>query len=118
MPVWRMVCAAGPVHGKSPRRCGPRYWPANQQRYADFGPPLAAEYLGREDGLEVDHETLRRWLVAEDLWQARRRRQQHRQWLVRKACLGQMVQLDGAHHDWFESRRAKAVLMVNRFAGK
>jgi len=81
-------------------------------RYADFGPTLAAEYLRGEEGLEVDHETLRRWLVAEGLWQARRRRQQHRQWRERKACLGQMVQLDGSHHDWFEGRRDKAVLMV------
>jgi hypothetical protein len=60
----------------------------------------------------VDHDTLRRWLVTEGLWQARRRRQQHRQWRERKACLGQMVQLDGSHHDWFEGRRGKAVLMV------
>jgi hypothetical protein len=82
-----------------------------QSRYADFGPTLAAEYLRREDGLEVDHDTLRRWLVAEGLWQAQRRRQQHRQWRERKACLGQMVPLDGSHHDWFEGRRAKAVLM-------
>jgi transposase len=83
-----------------------------RSRYADFGPTLAAEYLEREDGLKVDHDTLRRWLVEEGLWQARRRRQQHRQWRERKACLGQMVQLDGSHHDWFEGRRAKAVLMV------
>ncbi|HUD84505.1 MAG TPA: hypothetical protein VMQ67_13430, partial [Candidatus Saccharimonadales bacterium] len=38
--------------------------------------------------------------------------QQHRQWRQRKGRLGQMVQLDGSHHDWFEGRRAKAVLMV------
>ncbi len=50
--------------------------------------------------------------MAEGVWQIRRRRQQHRQWRERKACLGQMVQLDGSHHDWFEGRRTKAVLMV------
>jgi transposase len=121
--VWRRYKKkgdAGLVHGlrgrPSARRKAPRLR-ANilaryQSRYADFGPTLAAEYLRREDGLEVDHDTLRRWLVAEGLWQARRRRQQHRQWRERKACLGQMVQLDGSHHDWFEGRRAKAVLMV------
>jgi hypothetical protein len=83
-----------------------------RSRYGDFGPTLAAEHLLEQDGLKVDHETLRRWLMAEGVWQTRRRRQQHRQWRERKACLGQMVQLDGSHHDWFEGRRAKAVLMV------
>jgi len=42
----------------------------------------------------------------------RRRRQQHRQWRERKPCFGAMVQLDGSHHDWFEGRRGKCVLMV------
>lgn len=83
-----------------------------EQRYADFGPTLAAEYLRKEDKLEVDHETLRRWLLDKGWWQIQRRRQQHRQWRERKSCLGQMVQLDGSHHDWFEGRRAKASLMV------
>jgi hypothetical protein len=121
--VWRRYQDqgdAGLVHGlrgrPSARRTAPRLrariLARYRMRYADFGPTLAAEYLRREDRLAVDHETLRRWLVAEGLWQARRRRQQHRQWRERKACLGQMVQLDGSHHDWFEGRRAKAVLMV------
>ena len=82
-----------------------------RQRYPDFGPTLAAEYLAK-DGLEVDHETLRRWLLEEGLWQISRGRQKHRQWRERKPCLGQMVQMDGSHHDWFEGRRDKAVLMV------
>ena len=81
------------------------------QRYADFGPTLAAEYLA-EEGLQVDHETLRRWLIAEGKRVVRRRRQKHRQWRERKPCFGQMVQLDGSHHDWFEGRRAQCVLMV------
>ena len=84
-------------------RCDERYW--------DFGPTLAAEYLAA-DGLKVDHETLRRWLLAEGKRTVRRRRQAHRQWRERKACFGQRVQLDGSHHDWLEGRRAKAVLMV------
>ena len=82
-----------------------------QERYPDFGPTLAAEHLVRE-GLGVDHETLRRWLLAKGLWTLRRRRQKHRQWRERKACFGELVQMDGWHHDWFEGRRAKAVLMV------
>ena len=81
------------------------------QRYPDFGPTLAAEYLARE-GLEVDHETLRRWLLAKGSRTVRRRRQQHRQWRERKPSFGAMVQLDGSDHDWFEGRRDRAVLMV------
>jgi hypothetical protein len=83
-----------------------------QERYNDFGPTLAAEYLAREDRLLIDHETLRRWLVAEGLWQKHRRGQQHRQRRERKACLGEMVQLDGSDHDWFEGRAERATLMV------
>jgi hypothetical protein len=81
------------------------------ERYPDFGPTLAAEKL-REDGLGMDHETLRRWLIEKGLWKVGRKRQQHRAWRERKECFGQMVQLDGSHHDWFEGRRQKAVLMV------
>jgi hypothetical protein len=82
-----------------------------QERYGDFGPTLAAEYMSQE-GLEVDHETLRRWLVEEGHWTIVRGRPKHRQWRERKPCFGQMVQMDGSHHDWFEGRREKAVLMV------
>ncbi len=82
-----------------------------EERYPDFGPTLAAEYLAKEK-LVVDHETLRRWLQAEGKRTIRRRRQRHRQWRERKPCFGMMVQMDGSHHDWFEGRRAKCVLMV------
>lgn len=82
-----------------------------RKRYADFGPTLAAEHL-REEGLALDHETLRRWLVEEQLWAPGRPRRAHRAWRERRECFGQMVQLDGSHHDWFEGRREKAVLMV------
>jgi transposase len=82
-----------------------------EERYADFGPTLLAEELEKE-GLMVDHDTLRRWLLAAGNRTVRRRRQQHRQWRERKPCFGAMVQLDGSHHDWFEGRRGKCVLMV------
>jgi transposase len=82
-----------------------------QTRYGDFGPTLAREYLAKE-GMRVGVETLRLWLMAAGLWQGKRRRSQHRSWRARKEHLGEMVQMDGSHHDWFESRRAWAVLMV------
>jgi len=60
----------------------------------------------------VDHDTVRRWLLAQGQRTVRRRRQAHRQWRERKPCFGAMVQLDGSHHDWFEGRRGPCVLMV------
>ena len=82
-----------------------------EERHADFGPTLMAEHLLKAK-LVVDHETLRRWRMAEGKHIARRRQQTHRQWRERKPCLGAMLQLDGSHHDWFEGRGPKCVLMV------
>jgi len=81
------------------------------KNYADFGPTLMAEHLLKEK-LVVDHETLRRWLLVAGKRTVRRRKQAHRQWRERKPCFGAMVQLDGSHHDWFEGRGPKCVLMV------
>lgn len=83
-----------------------------ESRYAGFGPTLAAEHLERRDGFRICPETLRQWLLREGLWKKRRRRKKHRSWRERKAQAGELVQMDGSHHDWFEGRRQKAVLMV------
>ena len=120
--VWKRYAAAGDaglVHRlrgqPGPRRKAPelraKILARYAARYADFGPTLAAEYLAKEK-LVVDHETLRRWLLAENRRTVRRRRQRFRQWRERKPCLGAMVQLDGSHHDWFEGRRGPCVLLV------
>ncbi len=82
-----------------------------RERYGDFGPTLACEHLARE-GMTLDAETLRRWLLAQGLWRRKRERQKHRQWRERKEHLGELVQMDGSHHDWFEGRGPWAVLMV------
>ncbi|HZL35233.1 MAG TPA: ISNCY family transposase, partial [Tepidisphaeraceae bacterium] len=82
-----------------------------EERYADFGPTLMAEQLAKEQ-LVVDHETLRRWRLAEGQHTVRRRKQVHREWRERKPSFGAMVQLDGSHHDWFEGRGPKCVLRV------
>ena len=81
------------------------------QRYPDFEPTLAAGNLAKEK-LVVDHETLRRWLLAQNQRPVRRKRQRHRQWRERIPCFGAVVHLDGSHHDWFEGRRGQCVLMV------
>jgi transposase len=83
----------------------------HQERYADFGPTLACEKLA-EEGLLVCPDTLTALLKGRGLWERRRRRGRHRRRRERRACLGSMVQMDGSHHDWFEGRGGKCVLMV------
>ena len=121
--VWRRYRDqgdAGLVHrlrGKPGLRCKPPALRTQvltlcaEERYKGFGPTLLAEELEKK-GIVVDHDTVRRWLLAAGTRTVRRRRQQHRQWRERKPCFGAMVQLDGSHHDWFEGRREKCVLMV------
>lgn len=82
------------------------------KRYADFGPLLASEHLAEEHGIVVDHETLRRWMLSAGLWTARRRREAHRAARERRPRRGDLVQIDGSEHDWFEGRGPRAVLMV------
>jgi hypothetical protein len=81
------------------------------RQYAGFGPTLAAEKLAERDGLRVGCETLRGWMTDADLWQPKPRKVEHRQWRERKACLGELVQVDTSEHDWFEGRGEKAYLI-------
>lgn len=81
-----------------------------QERYPDFGPTLAAEKLAL-DGYALDHETLRGWLLKAKLWRKRRKRPRHRSWRERRAHFGELVQMDGSHHPWFEKRAPKSCLM-------
>ena len=76
-----------------------------------FGPTLAAEHLASEDQLEVHPETLRRWMLAEGLWSKVRKRKPHRKRRERKAHFGELVQLDGSFHDWYQKRGRRACLM-------
>ncbi len=82
------------------------------QRYGDFGPTLAAEKLAERHGLAVSAETLRGWLLATGVTHFRRRKRPHRAWRPRKAHVGELVQLDGSHHDWLEGRGPQCVLMA------
>ena len=75
-----------------------------RQHYSDFGATLACEYLQERHSLAVQAQTLRRWLTAEGLWQRRRKSKPQRQRRARRACFGELVQLDGSEHDWFEGR--------------
>jgi len=83
-----------------------------REKYQGFGPTLTAEKLLEIEGIEVSKETVRTWLIAAGQWQKGRKGRTHRQWRERKSCFGEMLQLDGSHHDWFEGRRPKCVLMA------
>jgi hypothetical protein len=83
---------------------------AYRQRYADFGPTFASEKLAQE-GLHVGPQTLRRWLLAEGLWERRRRRDPHRSRRPRRPCFGELVQIDASIHDWLEGRGEELVLI-------
>jgi len=76
-----------------------------------FGPTLASEHLASDHSLEVPPETLRRWMLAAGLWSRRRKRQPHRSRRQRKAHFGELIQVDGSHHDWLEGRGPKGCLM-------
>jgi len=80
--------------------------------YSGFGPTLACEYLASRHQLVVDDQTLRRWLTAAGLWRRCRKAPRHRRRRARKACFGELVQLDGSHHDWFEGRRADGICVL------
>jgi transposase len=77
-----------------------------------FGPTLAAEHLASEDGVNVHHDTLRRWLLAAGLWSRTRKRSPHRRRRERKAHFGELVQLDGSLHPWFERRGPASCLLT------
>ena len=83
---------------------------AYRQHYADFGPTFASEKLAQH-GLHVGAQTLRRWLIAEGLWQRQRRRETHRSRRPRRACFGELVQMDASIHDWLEGRGPDVVLI-------
>jgi hypothetical protein len=83
---------------------------AYRRDFADFGPTLASEKLA-ERGLIVSPQTLRRWLLAEGLWQRQRRREPHRSRRPRRACFGELIQMDASIHDWLEGRGEELVLI-------
>jgi len=82
-----------------------------RNRYEGFGPTLVSEKLLEEKKITISDETVRRWLIEVGLPYKRRRDRPHRQWRQRKECFGEMIQMDGSHHDWLEGRGSKLVLM-------
>jgi hypothetical protein len=84
---------------------------AYRANYSDFGPTFAAEKLAEVQRLNVDPQTLRRWLIEAGLWRRKRRRETHRSRRPRRACFGELVQMDASIHDWLEGRGEALVLI-------
>ena len=121
--VWKRFVAsgaAGLVHGLRGRagnhalaaEVAARAVKLHQERYADFGPTLACEKLASEHEIAISPDTLTALLKSRGPWERKRKRGRHRRRRERRASLGSLVQIDGSHHDWFEGRGAKCVLMV------
>ncbi|MBD9561358.1 ISNCY family transposase [Ensifer sp. ENS03] len=83
-----------------------------RERYADFGPTLAAEKLAERDGLTVSRETLRQWMSDDGLWLSRKQRRTFHQPRLRREAYGELVQIDGSEHRWFEDRGPSCSLLV------
>ena len=116
--------AGGPAALVSSRRGKPsnRSYPAALRtevlalitaNYADFGPTLACEKLSERHGLHLGIETIRRWMLAEGLWQDRKQRLKPvHQPRCRRDCVGELIQIDGSEHYWFEDRGPPCTLLV------
>jgi transposase len=116
--------AAGPAGLVSARRGQPsnRELPVDlraramalvRERYADFGPTLACEKLAECHGIWLAKETVRRWMRDAGLWIPRAQRPPKvYQPRARRACLGELVQIDGSDHRWFEERAPACTLLV------
>lgn len=83
-----------------------------RQHYPDFGPTLAAEMLALKHGVGVSRETLRKWMVEAGLWLSRKQRRHFHQPRLRREYLGELVQIDGSAHRWFEDRADPCTLLV------
>jgi Winged helix-turn helix len=84
-----------------------------RELYVDFGPTLAAEKLNERHGLRIGVETLRGWMITDGLWTDRRHRlPSPHQPRRRRECLGELVQIDGSEHRWFEDRGEMCTLLA------
>ena len=83
-----------------------------KENYEDFGPTLAAEMLAELHGTKVSRETLRKWMTDDGLWLSRRQRRTFHQPRSRRECYGELVQIDGSDHRWFEDRAGPCTLLV------
>ncbi len=125
--AWRLLRrfrqdgALGLVSRKRGRPSNRRHHPALREtvvalvrtHYPDFGPTLACEKLAERHDLHVGRETLRKWMMAAGLWKDRKQRYKPiHQPRNRRECLGELIQIDGSDHHWFETRAPRCTLLV------
>ena len=124
MKVYQQGGGAGLKHGHAgrpsnrakPEKFRRKVWGLVGKKYSGseeerFGPRLAAEHLAEEDGLVIDAETLRGWMLQAGLWARQRKRKAFRKRRERKPHFGELVQLDGSFHAWLEGRGPEGCLM-------
>ena len=83
-----------------------------RENYSDFGPTFAAEKLEEDHGLKVSRETLRKWMQDAGIWLSRKQRRTFHQPRLRRECFGELIQIDGSDHHWFEDRGPSCTLLV------
>ena len=83
-----------------------------RERYHDFGPTLAHEKLVEHHGFAHSLTTLRQWMVEDGVWTPRAKRHRVHQPRNRRPCVGELVQIDGSDHEWFEERGPRCTLLV------
>lgn len=84
-----------------------------REHYHDFGPTLAREKLFERHGISASVETIRLWMIESEVWVPRRlRAQRSYQPRNRRNCLGELIQIDGSDHEWFEERAPRCSLLV------
>jgi Winged helix-turn helix len=83
-----------------------------REQYWDFGPTLAAEKLREVHQITLGRETLRLWMIQAGIWADRKQRKQVHQPRHRRECVGELVQVDGCEHWWFEDRGPQCTLLV------
>ncbi len=111
--------AKGLAHGNRGRESAKKMAGAEEERiagiikekYWDFGPTFAAEKLWERQGVKVSDEKLRQIMIDAGIWRVRHRKGDVHQWRERRHFSGELVQMDGSHHDWLERRGPKLVLM-------
>lgn len=81
------------------------------EKYKGFGPTLAHEKFIENEGMKISRESLRKQLIESGLWEMSRKSKKHRHWRERMRNQGDMVQMDGSHHDWLEGRGPWLVIM-------
>lgn len=99
-------------HRLDPELLGKALSAVHDPLWDEFGPTFAQQKLEDRYDIVLSNETLRKLMILTEIWESHRYRAKHRAWRERRSCLGELVQLDGSPHDWFEGRGPECVLLI------